>query len=73
MVVVLVYGKTEDVSTPLNTNPVTLILHGNDGQTWFSIADSPHQRSDTKLSAEIKQILEKAPVSISQAGLSGGY
>ena len=60
MVVVLVYGKAEE--------PVTLILHGNDGQTWLSIADSPRQRSDAKLSTEIKQALEKAPISISQAG-----
>ena len=59
MVVLLVYGKAEE--------PVTLILHGNDGQTWLSIADSPRQKSDTKLSTEIKQALEKVPVSISQA------
>ena len=60
MVVMLVYGKAEE--------PVTLILHGNDGQTWLSIADSPRQKPDTKLTAEIKQVLEKAPVSISQVG-----
>jgi len=60
MVVVLVYGKAEE--------PVTLILHGNDGQTWLSVADSPRQRSDTKLSTAIKQALEKVPVFISQVG-----
>lgn len=53
MVVLLVYGKADE--------PMTLILHGNDGQTWLSLADAPHQRSDTKLSIEIKQALEKAP------------
>ena len=56
LVVMLVYGKTEE--------PVTLILHGNDGRTWLSIADGPHQRTDMKLITEIKQVLEKMPVSI---------
>ena len=70
LVVMLVYGKTEDVSTlptVVNTSPVTLILHGNDGQTWLSIADGPHQRTDTKLVTEIKRVLEKVPVSIQAA------
>jgi len=68
MVVLLVYGKTEDVSTlpaVVNTSPATLILHGNDGQTWLSFADGPHQASDTKLFTEIKQALAKVSVSIS--------
>ena len=60
LVIMLVYGKAEE--------PVTLILHGNDGQTWLSIADNPRQRSDTKLPAEIRQVLEKGPVTISQLG-----
>ena len=60
LVIMLVYGKAEE--------PVTLILHGNDGQTWLSIADNPRQRSDTKLPAEIRQALEKVLVSISQPG-----
>lgn len=67
LVVMLVYGKTGDVSmlpTVLNTSPVTLILHGNDAQTWLSIADGPHQRNDAKLITEIKRVLEKVPVSI---------
>lgn len=71
MVVMLVYGKAGDDSTlpmVVSTNPVTLILHGNDGQTWLSIADGPHQGTDMKLFTEIKQALEKAPVSISRAG-----
>jgi hypothetical protein len=58
MVVVLVYGKAPE--------PATLILHGNDGQTWLSIADNPRQRADTKLLAAIRQALERrAPVFIS--------
>jgi hypothetical protein len=60
MVILLVYGKAEE--------PVTLILHGNDGQTWLSIAEGPRQRSDTKLPAEIRQALEKVPLTISPPG-----
>lgn len=61
MVVLLVYGKAAE--------PVTLILHGNDGQTWVSIAADPQQRVDAKLINSIRQALEiKASVSISQAG-----
>ena len=60
MVVLLVYGKAAE--------PVTLILHGNGGQTWLSIADNPQQRADAKLINSIRQALEiKAPVSITQA------
>ena len=50
MVVLLVYGKSAE--------PVTLILHGNDGQTWVSIADDPRQRADVKLITAIQQALE---------------
>jgi len=54
MVILLVYGEAVE--------PVTLILHGNDGQTWISLSDSLRQGSDTRLIAEIKQALEvKAP------------
>jgi hypothetical protein len=61
MVVLLVYGKVAE--------PATLILHGNDGQTWISIADDPRQRVDAKLINSIRQALEiKASVFISQAG-----
>ena len=57
MVVLLVYGKVSE--------PVTLILHGNDGQTRLSIADDPHQRADAELITVIQQALElKAPVSV---------
>ena len=57
LAVILVYGKADE--------PVTLILHGNDGQTWVSFSDDPRQRSDTKLPAEIRKALEKLPASIS--------
>ena len=54
MVVLLVYGKSAE--------PITLVLHGNDGQTWFSISDSPIAQSDATLLREIRKALEtKAP------------
>src|SRR5512139_2932632 len=50
MVVLLVYGDVE--------TPASLILHGNEGQTWLSIADEPRQRADPELLAVIKQALD---------------
>lgn len=67
MVVLLVYGKDADVSTLLNTSPATLILHGNDGQTWVSIANDSQQRANAKLIHSIQRALEtNEPVSISK-------
>lgn len=48
MVVLLVYGKVEE--------PVTLILHGNDGTTWLSIVASIKPNHD--LDEQIRQALE---------------
>ncbi|MDP1546835.1 MAG: hypothetical protein Q8L87_12495 [Anaerolineales bacterium] len=50
MVVLMVYGETAE--------PATLILHGSDGQTRFSIADDPSQRADRKLVASIREALD---------------
>lgn len=50
MIVLLVYGYLAE--------PVTLIMHGNNGQTWISIADSPSQRGDPKLVTRIRRVLE---------------
>jgi hypothetical protein len=50
MVVLLVYGESPD--------PATLILHGSDGQTRFSIAEDPSQRADRKLIGSIRQALD---------------
>lgn len=59
MIVLLVYGNAME--------PATLILHGNDRQTWISIAENPNQRIDRKMISAIQEALEvKAPVSISQ-------
>jgi hypothetical protein len=53
MVVVLVYGKVAE--------PATLILHGNNGQTWVSIVNDPQQRVDAKTMTLIQQTLEVKP------------
>lgn len=50
MIVLLVYGETAE--------PATLILHGNEGQTWISVTDNPLQRADKKLMTSIRQVLE---------------
>jgi hypothetical protein len=50
MIVLLVYGEVPE--------PATLILHGNDGKTWISIADNMLQRADTKLIMRIQHALE---------------
>lgn len=48
MVVLLVYGDTVE--------PVTLILHGNDGQTWLSIPEGP--TSNAGLKEQVQQALK---------------
>lgn len=50
MVILLVYGSAE--------SPATLLLHGNDGRTWFSLAENPAQRMDVKTISAIRQALE---------------
>ncbi len=60
MVVVLVYGKTLE--------PVTLVLHGHDGQTWISLAERPEQTTDAQLVREIRTALkDDSPSSIGSA------
>ena len=49
MVVVLVYGQAAE--------PATLILHGNDGQTWFSLVNTPLQHPDPSLQSSIEQAI----------------
>jgi len=51
MVVLLVYGK--------DTEPETLILHGNDGKTWLCIAEIPNQKKNTNTVTAIRNALEK--------------
>lgn len=58
MVILLVYGKENE--------PATLILHGNDGQTWLSIAETPYQKTNAKMVIAIRSALEgKLPAQMS--------
>lgn len=49
MVIVLVYGEAD--------KPATLILHGNDGTTWISIANNTFQQVDPRLILSIRHAL----------------
>jgi streptogramin lyase len=51
MIVLLVYGEAAE--------PATLILHGNDGQTWVSVTNDAIHRTDEKLMNSIQQALVK--------------
>ena len=48
-VVLLVYGQ--------GGSPATLVAHGHDGQTWFSLVDTPQQPADARLRVKIAQVL----------------
>jgi len=50
MVVLLVYGNEEE--------PVTLMLHGNDGQTWLSIVNNSLQHPAPSIQLSIEQALQ---------------
>ncbi len=47
--VLLVYEK--------ESGPVSLLAHGYDGKTWFSLIDTPQQPVDPHLGAAIREIL----------------
>jgi hypothetical protein len=49
MVVLLVYGR--------EPQPVSMVAHGHNGQTWFSVVDTPQQRADPHLEATIRHAL----------------
>ena len=46
MAVLLVYGD--------GTQPVSIVAHGYDNQTWFTITDTPQQRADPRVVALIR-------------------
>lgn len=50
MVVLLIYGDASE--------PVTLILHGNDGQTWLSFETISRQDVDSTLRCSIERALQ---------------
>lgn len=53
MVVLLVYGKTAE--------PITLVLHGNDGQTWFSFVDDTSPKNNAVITT-IRNSLQGSPL-----------
>jgi hypothetical protein len=46
MVILLVYGK--------GRQPVSIVAHGYNGQTWFSVVDTPQQHADPSIEAAIR-------------------
>ncbi len=53
MIVLLIYGKSSE--------PVTLILHGNNGQSWLSLVNNAQQRPNPNLRSVIEQALQINP------------
>ncbi len=49
MIALLIYQKKSD--------PVTLVIHGQDGKTWLSLANPTGQRADQHLEAAIRRVL----------------
>ncbi len=52
MVVLLVYAN--------GTPPITLILHGKDGQSWLSLVEHPGQQSDNETVKIIQMSLQRS-------------
>jgi hypothetical protein len=50
MVVLLIYAN--------GVEPATLILHGNDGQSWLSLVERPGQQPGEKMVRIIQKALE---------------
>ena len=55
MVVILVYAEA--------CPPVTLVVHGNDGQSWISVIDRPDQRANPSTIHAIQQALDASRAS----------
>jgi len=49
MVVLLIYEN--------DRQPLSIVAHGHDEQTWFSVVDTPQQRADPRLEANIRRAL----------------
>jgi hypothetical protein len=41
-------------------------VHSHDGNTWFSLVDTPQQRADPRLEMAIRQALEPQSTSLDQ-------
>lgn len=53
MVILLVYGE--------GGQPATMMVHGQDGETWVSLVKAPGQQPDSCLEQQIKQALSPWP------------
>ncbi|HUV26627.1 MAG TPA: hypothetical protein VMW34_04605 [Anaerolineales bacterium] len=64
MVVLLVYGN--------DRHPVSIVAHGYNCQTWFSMVDTPQQRADPRTEEAIRMVLVPhiTATLLNQAGLS---
>ena len=60
MIVLLVYRKRDE-------DPATLVIHGQDGRTWLSLATPLTQRASHKLEAAIRHALVPHPVDLPSA------
>ena len=49
LVVLLVYHR--------NLEPLAIVAHGYEGQTWFSVVDSPQQRADPHLQDALRSLV----------------
>lgn len=52
LMVLLVYGDGQ--------TPISLVAHGYEGKTWFSVVDTPQQPADPDLLAFIQQTLVRS-------------
>lgn len=50
MVILLIYANT--------TEPATLVLHGNDEQTWLSLVNTSSQRVNPAIQVSIEGVLQ---------------
>ncbi len=57
MVVLLVYES--------KSQPLALVAHGYNGETWFSVVDTPQQRANPRIEGQIRRIVgSQLPVAI---------
>ena len=53
MLILMAYGEANP--------PTTLILHGNDGQTWLSLVNDPGLRPDRLIQSAVGKALKDIP------------
>ncbi len=48
------------------SNPVTILAHGHDGNTWLALVNTPQQPVDSRLEALIRKTLVPPPLPVDQ-------